>query len=443
MFSYPDSAVVIDTVNGYVVLGGFCGNYPILRRGDTVYIAYSGGYGNYIGEDAALFMRYSVDNGLTWSSRVRISPWDSLGGDEATLFFDRQGRLHCVWRQAIPGSYYPWFVVHSVFDNGVWSFPETISPSMTAASGYSSVVVDSSGVIHVVYDDQVSSGNYDIFYTRYEGGSWTVPQDLSQDPYDSAFPALAIDSRQRLHVVWRRRSGYPYPIIYRRYENGVWTPQEIISDTFYGGRAGIAIDFNDRVHVVFGGLYGKIYHTVLIKDRWTVPELIYQDSDSFYIPLTGIGVDSNNILYLVWTQWEETGGYSDIYYMTYDGNSWVGPLNLTRDTFSSLYPHIPRYISSRGVDLGWTSFVRTDSMSGYFEIVYMRLRSGVIGVREGVGFVKKHNKFRNIFYEGVNLGGCFEVFDILGRRVRNVRSLRSGKYFIRGDRVKRSFILIR
>lgn len=419
LFFYPDSAVVVDTIySNYMwdVLGIAPGNRPILRKGDTIYLVYPQ-KAAYLGGPGRLLFTYSWDNGQTWANPIPVTPWDSLGGDEPNLFFDKYWKLHCVWRQQLPSKAF--CVVHSVYENGSWAPPEVLTSGVTGAAGFSSVVVDTSGIIHVVYDYPISSGMYDIFYTKYENGQWSTPINLSTTGYCKG-PSITVDSKGNLHVVWMR--GHPsslHPIVYRRCENGYWLPPEIISDTCPTGRAGIICDFNDVVHAIFGGINGKIYHTFLTDTGWSSPSLIpTRCSTTAYIG--SISVDSLNILYLFWNHF-----LNNIYYSTYDGNKWSLPFNITNDPYP-IYIRSPRVanpVTSKGIALVWAQGIASNTIL----ILYMKLSPGMINIKEKIVplfFNKKMILLTKIY----NL----EIFDIAGRKVKNLKSGR--KYFIRKDK---------
>ena len=70
-----------------------------------------------------------------------------------------------------------------------------------------SAVVDSAGIVHLVYSDQAKPGAYAVLmYTHEDGsGGWTKPIAVAPDPAagHQLNPSLAIDKNDALHVAWQ------------------------------------------------------------------------------------------------------------------------------------------------------------------------------------------------------------------------------------------------
>lgn len=231
---------------------------------------------------------YSTDNGITWSSPINVSRTDSLSSDEPNLVVDNNNILHCVWRQAYTIEAY-WYMdlFYSYCSSGVWFNQVNISrDSGGNTSYYSSLVIDSYNHVHVVGDQQTGASNWDIFYSYKDGDTWSTPYNISQDPYDSAFPSLAIDDSNYLHLVWRKLiSGRP--IMYSKYNGTNWSPPEVITDTFFGSSANIVVDSRNNPHVI---TY-YCYYTKKINNQWSYPIRIHNMSSTFYCSYSNLAID--------------------------------------------------------------------------------------------------------------------------------------------------------
>ena len=135
----------------------------------------------------------------------------------------------------------------------------TTSKRITWTSGFSlapAVAIDSKDAIHVVWMDN-TTGSYDIYYRKSEdgGATWSPRQSIVQTSGDSIYPAIAIGSSGALHVVWYDQT-YGYPEIYYKKSPDAgmtWNPAKRLTCTTssWSEDPAIAIDTNDVVHVVW------------------------------------------------------------------------------------------------------------------------------------------------------------------------------------------------
>ncbi|MEK9176358.1 MAG: hypothetical protein AAB520_02875, partial [Patescibacteria group bacterium] len=68
-------------------------------------------------------------------------------------------------------------------------------------------VADSKGYLHVVWQEltpgQVWTGvNPGIYYSRWNGDTWSTPLKISENTDFAENPAIAVDSNNTVHVVW-------------------------------------------------------------------------------------------------------------------------------------------------------------------------------------------------------------------------------------------------
>ena len=124
---------------------------------------------------------------------------------------DPSGDLHVAWEDPTPGN---WEIYYKQSTDGGSTW--TTSQRLTWNSGSSSsaaIAVDSSGHLHVVWNDD-TPGNSAIYYKQNtDGGStWTASQRLTWNLDSSFSPALAVDSSDNLHVVWHEDTPGNYEI---------------------------------------------------------------------------------------------------------------------------------------------------------------------------------------------------------------------------------------
>ncbi|MFA5102676.1 MAG: PKD domain-containing protein, partial [Candidatus Thermoplasmatota archaeon] len=91
---------------------------------------------------------------------------------------------------------------------------EVVSTESTSYSSDPSLFVDSSGTVHVAWEDETDYGGSgsdpDIFYKRKpSGGSWTVTELVSTESTSySWYPSLFVDSSGTVHVAWDDATDY-------------------------------------------------------------------------------------------------------------------------------------------------------------------------------------------------------------------------------------------
>lgn len=460
LIAYPDSARVIGSSRHSFSLGENPGNRVSVRdnRG-WIHCVYSSAIGNPYGSGPSdIFYIFSTDNGTNWSSPMNVSNTDTCNSDEPNLIVDSGDVIHLVWRQYFieqGGSIRYHDVIYSYFENGLWSQPVRIGRQTGGkVSFYSSLVIDSENRIHIVWDKQTGSGNWDVFYSFLAGDTWSTPYNITQDPYDSAFPSLAIDSQNCLHLVYRTRTTNS-PIIYRKFENNQWSLPEVVSDTFYGGLATVVVDSDCVPHVVFYG-----YYTNRTNNQWSYPQRIINMAD-IVCNYFHCAIDFYDHLYVVWQARILVNNLprEEIYYCTFNGTSWSNPINLTQDTTRSWTPKLGNPVHSQGVDLVWLDLLPPQTYPWNLNVMYMRLNPVVPCIEET--FIQNltsisptlkiypcpAKSFSNIHYSLSADGKVkLNLYDISGRLVKtmvneyqkpgnysltlNTKTLSSGVYFL-------------
>ena len=181
----------------------------------------------------------------------------------STIVVDRSGTVHLAWTQ-FDG---PTGRVYYSRYKTAWTDPVALS-SAAAYAGYPSLDADSRGHLHLVWYGirQPSTGQptphggiYEIYYLRYDRG-WGRPEWISPGVPDAINPALSVDVNDRVHVVWYQSDGRAYQIMYTmRNPAGAWTtPEALTSGTEPSTKPALAVDSRGTIHVVWeqkGGIY--------------------------------------------------------------------------------------------------------------------------------------------------------------------------------------------
>jgi len=214
-----------------------------------------------------IYVKKSIDDGVTWTDETRIS---TLAGMETreqnkpAIAVDSNDHLHAVW-YGKTGTYFQ--IWHAEYTDA-WQDPVRVSTLVTMNSdhqAYPSIAVDSSDHLHVVWRGQTSDYDiYQIWYAEYTD-AWQDPIRIStalgMDLYHQhGSPAIAVDSNDHLHAVWHGyATGYTlsYQIWYAEYTDAWQDPIRISTTAGMGSYAqtypSIAVDSSDHLHVVWGG----------------------------------------------------------------------------------------------------------------------------------------------------------------------------------------------
>jgi len=124
-----------------------------------------------------------------WSSSKRIT-WNSGDSYDPRIAVDSSDNLHIVWQDNTPGNY-AIFYKKSTDGGATWSSNKRLT-----------------------WDS-----NYDIYYMKSSdgGASWSSVQNLSSNSGLSNTPAIATDFSDKLHVVWFENvTALNYEIYYKR-----------------------------------------------------------------------------------------------------------------------------------------------------------------------------------------------------------------------------------
>lgn len=213
----------------------------------------------------------------------------------STLVVDGTGRVHVAWTQfdgPIGRVYY------SRYDRR-WSDPLSLSPPATYA-GYPSMDVDSRGRLHLVWYGirPASAGQgtahgaiYEIYYVQHDL-RWTQPEHISPGTPDAINPALAVDTQDRVHVVWFQSDGRAYQVVYRTRlaASGTWAPPvALTSGEQPSTKPALAVDRNGQVHVVWERKGGIDYRVGTTK-RWSAQVRLSDDGRHPTVGLWSRGV---------------------------------------------------------------------------------------------------------------------------------------------------------
>lgn len=258
------------------------------------------------------------------------------GGNRVSVR-DSEGSIHVVF-------HYKWsvngwsdsaevFYVYSTDNGFTWSEMMNVSRTDSALSDEPALAIDSQNNLHCVWRQcEISSNSYDLYYSMYDGNSWLEPENITQQYIESnggQYSSLVVDSNDHLHLV------YSAPVLYDVfyiYYNGIsWSKPLNLSDPGGGKCPCVTIDSQNNLHVTWTE-GGRIIYTYYNGTSWTIPEAIVITGGLTYHPC--IVVNSQNYPRITYS----CGGSVQnlyIFYVEYDSTGWSQPLSLSNPISSS------------------------------------------------------------------------------------------------------------
>jgi hypothetical protein len=333
------------------------------------------------GFDIVLFS--SSENGSKWDpiNEIGALPQVAPGAGEATrpsLLVDPAGIFHMTYRDY--NVHYSNVPVQFVSLAGSWTKLLQINTNILAY--YSRINIDSKGRLHIVYTENVPSGNcsdcYHVMY-RYSdngGADWSDETDISVIPSGAAKPQILIDEQDNIHVVWESGQGgsqgqvyNPTRVVYAvSYNRGVsWAQPVEFSGPQSEFSKNIAIGRDGKGSLVVAWLNGPddlIYYEVSIDHglSWSNPERIpnvwgawnlYQSRLDDYVMAT----DSAGQIHLVMVG--RLSGQDTTFrllHLIWNGTNWSVPEEIV--SYNGDSPEWPRIAISGGNQLNVVWYLR-------------------------------------------------------------------------------------
>ena len=198
----------------------------------------------------------------TWEKTKRCT-WNAGDSENPAIAVDSSNIIHVVWQDDSKNSNFE--ILHKRSTDGglnwlkfkrlTWNTGDSTNPSLA---------IDSSDNVHVLWMDS-SSGNREIYYRKSTtgGATWSATKRFTWNSGSSMKPAIAIDTSNNIHVVWNDDSLMDPSILYKKSTNGgsSWSPYKVVSSSWPGDKnPDIAVDSGNNIHVVWDSyMWGKAY----------------------------------------------------------------------------------------------------------------------------------------------------------------------------------------
>ena len=225
------------------------------------------------------------------------------------IAIDSANRIHIVW-SAETASVFEVYYVRG--EDGSWSLPEDISNNPRGNSSVPKMAMDLGSNLHVAWEEEeTDTSSKEVYYARFDGDSWSTPVNISNLPRTSFDQQISVSLEGYPHVVWGEGNNHIY---YSFYDGGAWSAPFPLSDTLTqeeGYKPDIAVDVESHPHVVWSGKGGELWYAYYTSTTWTAPIDVSGSLVNALNP--DITLDDSNCLHLVWTEPVETSRF-EIYY---------------------------------------------------------------------------------------------------------------------------------
>lgn len=268
------------------------------------------------------------------------------------------------------GLWLPFFCVHPCRAGGTqWDEPFRLT-SDGAIVRFSAIAADSQGDVHAfwVHGSGSTKPTDLVFYRGLEAGQWGEPIDLFAgfDGERFSLPAVAVDHRDRVHLIWNSGRGLYYSSTPARRASDLrsWQSPSLVVRADAVGQMALVVAQDQTVHVVYArrqaGTNLMYVRTDDLGATWSMPQAIsfIGPSDEQVPDSPHMATSDEGDLHVVWAENypPEYVGRQILYANSGDnGRTWTTPKSLSELTTSEGWNHHPRIVvdSFNDVHVTW------------------------------------------------------------------------------------------
>lgn len=219
-------------------------------------------------------------------------------------------------------------------DGSVWTSLDPPSLRIPSADR-PALAVDSRDALHLAWTAN-GTGDRQVWYASYADGAWSAAVQVSQTTGYSGFPSIAVDSRDGVHVAWYGFDGLYYQIYYRMRGATGWGPQiAVTAQSVDATNPALALDGINGIHIVWyrvdsQGTGFEVSYASLVGANATLQTLSSRTEDAFDPTMV---VDRGGQVYVAWTSL--FGNASRIAYTVESSLGWSAPVRITPASMSA------------------------------------------------------------------------------------------------------------
>ncbi|MBI2047172.1 hypothetical protein HYT26_03350, partial [Candidatus Pacearchaeota archaeon] len=311
-----------------------------------------------------VYLAYSNNNGTTWASGINISNSRKVIDYPSYSLFLRNNTFYLIY---VENSSTMRNLTLKTCNNDCTNASSWVNKTTIFQGNVErpELRADSSGNLHVVFENYSASSYGNILYTRcgntsncFQGGNWSSPVKLSNlADYWALQPDLNIDSNNNLHVMWMDKlNNTQWDILYSTCSananctnSGNWSYANVTNRAAGDDDVVFVIDSNNAIHATYDDNDGEVVYVNCSSNcanssRWSSPFNV-SNSRPIKPGHSTISIDANNNLYVLWHTEETAMPSADagrIQYRRYNAQtfSWSAIQNITTD-------NTHRYVTAR------------------------------------------------------------------------------------------------
>lgn len=310
---------------------------------------------------------YAGGQESAWNPWVWIAPNDrnNRGYTNPTVALDSQNNVHATWAGNNGPPYRIFYAYKPV--GGSWSTPTNLSEGLPN-SVYASIALDSQDRVWIVWETELGEGQFDVYArTKPAGGSWSPAVSISNQSGMELEPDVIVDASDVPHVVWRYSAGWE--IYHTKYVNGSWTtPFNVSANASASHFARIDADSQGNVFVVWEDeIDGSDRFQTLFRrwdgSQWGAVRRASETPSKALYP--SIAADNCN-LYAVWTDYRSKSTETFFSYSFDCGTTWSTDENVSSNSSASFHPAVAAQPG------GFAHIFWQDYAPGDFDIYYRK-----------------------------------------------------------------------
>lgn len=210
------------------------------------------------------------------------------------------------------------------------------------------VVTDSDGYLHFIWLRKEANGTASIKHATYRSGAWadfsiyqrTVADGFTPDTNEWEDVAAALDSRDRIHAVWSRKTGDAstklnvYYAVFSGGTTGHWDAPRRLKATDDRDQLSpsVAVDPSDNVYVAYYGYPSSGVGEIKLLSGPNLDQLKGISESAYRQLLPCVACDAQGNVHIAWIGSNESGR-QDLYYRMRDaGGAWHDVERVNNDT---------------------------------------------------------------------------------------------------------------
>ena len=158
-----------------------------------------------------------------WSTPVNVSNM-STHCNSPKMVVDHNGTIHAVWSSWVTQEYRKIMYSKSETHGNSWSTPIAIADDSLQWFAGPDITYDLQNHLYIAFEgDAMDPSNSHIYMVVFDGVQWGNPFIVSENFYGSSRTKVISDNTGRIYCFWDGWYANNSRIIYRFYENSVWS----------------------------------------------------------------------------------------------------------------------------------------------------------------------------------------------------------------------------